>query len=524
MISVADLSVVDVDQMYGIEIEEFPARIAETALWLADHQMNQRLGEAFGEVMQRLPLAKSPTIRRGNALRTDWNEVLPASECSYVLGNPPFIGKKEQTPAQKTDLAGVIGKLSGGSVLDYVTGWYFKAAEYTAGHIIPCAFVSTNSICQGEQAGVFWSELLRRGVHIRFAHRTFNWRSEAKGAAHVHVVIVGFGLHAAPTLNLYDYDHDENSPAVTHPKHISPYLIEGSDTVLSNRTRLLSLNAPALAFGSMPNDGGNLLLDQAKRDGLLASCPEVAPYIRRIMGSVEFINNIPRWCLWLVGAPPEVLRHSPEVVARIEAVRSTRAASSRQETNHLANTPTLFGEIRQPDRRYLGIPKTSSERRRFIPMAFLEPEVVASTELFTCPDATRYHFGILSSTMHMAWVRTVCGRLKSDYRYSTSLVYNNFPWPDPTPEQRAAVETKAQGVLDARAEFPTSTLADLYDPTAMPPPLVKAHAELDAAVEKCYRKEKFTSDRERVEFLFQRYEQLATPLVPPPARKRRPTD
>ena len=319
---------------------------------------------------------------------------------------------------------------------------------------------------------------------------------------------------------MYDYEHDPNNAAVSVAKNISPYLVDGPDTVIRNRSRPLS-SVPEIRFGNQPIDGGNLILSEAERNELLQSHPEASKWVRLYLGSHEFINGERRWCLWLRDAEPAELRATPPVRARVEGVQQFRLASDRAATRDLASTPSLFAFVSHTERQFLLIPSVSSERRRFIPMGFMPPHVIASNLCLVVADATPYHFGVLSSTLHMAWVQTVCGRLKSDYRYSNKLVYNNFPWPDPTPEQRAAVEARAQAVLDARAEFPTSTLADLYDPVAMPPALVKAHDELDKAVEKCYRKEKFTSDRERVEFLFARYEQLAAPLAPPPKRRRK---
>ena len=526
VLDVSSLSRIDVDVMYGIEINEFPARIAEVALWLVDHQMNQRLGEAFGVYIARLPLKKSPHIHHANALRTDWHTVCPPPFCSYILGNPPFVGAKYQSDEQRADCATVAGGVKSSGLLDFVAMWYLKAATYIQNTSTAVAFVSTNSITQGEQVGVLWGELLKRGMRIRFAHRTFSWASEARGKAHVHVVIIGFGTTDTPDKRIYDYEHDANTPTVIAAKNISPYLVDGPDAVVVNRSRPLCV-VPEVSFGSMPNDGGHLLLDDEARTDLINREPGAAQFIRRTLGSEEFIHNISRWCLWLVGASPTLLRDMPEVRKRIEAVRLKREASTREATQRLALTPSLFGAIRQPAKRYLGIPKTSSENRRYIPMAFLEPDIIAGSELFTCSDATNLHFGVLTSSMHMAWVRLVCGRLESRYRYSVKLVYNNYPWPEaPTEKQRMTVETAAQGVLDARAKFPDASLAALYDPLTMPADLTKAHATLDRAVDLCYRPKKFESDRERVEFLFELYEKLSAPLTAAekPARRRKTSD
>ncbi|HOC57165.1 MAG TPA: hypothetical protein PKI20_16220, partial [Verrucomicrobiota bacterium] len=508
------LSKLDVHQFYGIEIEEFPARIAEVALWLTDHQANVALSEAFGQFYQRLPLRASPHIHVGNALRLDWKEVIPPGECSYILGNPPFVGKQFMTGEQKADMQLICGRVNGGGVLDYVTGWYFKAAQYLQGCGTRCAFVSTNSISQGEQPGILWGELYARyHLKILFAHRTFPWESEARGRAHVHVVIIGFGKGDGPAKFITDYDTDVDHPTRTQVPNINPYLVGGSDTVLAKRSRPLC-GVPEMAFGSMPNDGGHLLLDRDAKDELLRLEPGAGKFIRPFLGAEEFINGVDRWCLWLVDAPPSELRAMPEVMRRVEAVKAHRLASNRDTTRQLAATPALFGENRQPRSKYLLVPGVSSERRAYVPVGFLPPKTIASNLLYTVPDASLFIFGVVSSQMHMAWMRQVAGRLESRYRYSAGLVYNNYPWPQSvTPKQRTAVETAAQAVLDARAKYPTSTLADLYDPLTMPAPLLQAHQALDRAVDRCYRPEPFPSDRHRVEYLFALYEQLTAPLV-----------
>jgi len=519
------LPIVNVDQFHGIEYSEWPVRIAEVALWLMDHQMNQQASEVFGQPIDRLPLRSSPHIVQGNALRLDWNTVLPHEQCSYVLGNPPFVGKQFATAEQKQDMELVCGKVKGSGVLDYVTGWYFKAAEYIHGTRIVVGFVSTNSISQGEQVGILWNELFSQWhLKIHFAHRTFTWMSEARGKAHVHVVIIGFAAFDSTSKRIYDYA--DEAVTVTSVRNISPYLVEGNDVVITKRSQPFS-GAPELSFGSMSNDGGYLLLSEKDRHELLAAEPSAEPFIRAFLGPDEFLYNIPRYCLWLVAVSPAALRACPLVLRRIEGVREHRRKSDRATTNRLAATPSIFGEIRQPTQVYLGIPKTSSEHRSYIPMAFLDSSIIAGTDIFTAPDATEFHFGVLSSAIHTAWVRMVAGRLKSDYRYSARLVYNNFPWPNPTVEQRRRVEEKAQAVLDARTpHLPPrglSTLADLYDPNTMRRELHRAHTELDRAVEKCYRPEPFHSDRERVEHLFRLYEQLTAPLLPaaPKTRGRR---
>jgi len=522
------LSQVDVDQFYGIEIGEWPARIAEVALWLMDHQMNLKISEAFGQLYQRLPLKKSPHIHCANALRVDWKQILPPAQCSYVLGNPPFVGKKEQNAEQKADMDLLFGNVKGAGVLDYVTGWYRKAAEYIQNTRIVVGFVSTNSITQGEQVGLLWNEVfLRFNLNIHFAHRTFAWKSEARGKAHVHVVIIGFAGFPAEQKTIYEYEDLKGEPHAYRAANINAYLADASNVVLTKRTQQIA-GGPEISYGSMANDRrktdkglGNLILDAEDRAKLLIESAGLKPYVRPFMGSEEFLNSTQRWCLWLVDAPPNVIRSSETLLARIEAVRKAREESTREETKKLAKTPTLFGEIRQPDSTYLLVPKVSSETRPYMPVGFIKPNVIANGSELIVPNATIFHFAVLSSAMHMAWMRYTCGRMKSDYQYSSQIVYNNYPWPQTaTAKQRAAVEAKAQAVLDARQQFPAATLADLYDPLAMPPALAKAHAELDRAVDLCYRPEKFESDRQRVEFLFALYEKLTAPLLPVAKSKR----
>jgi len=508
------LSQIDVDQFYGIEIEEWPARIAEVALWLMDHQMNLLITEAFSQSYQRLPLTRSPHISNSNALRVDWRTVLPATNGNYVLGNPPFVGKQFRTAIQERDMAIVLGDLTGRGLLDYVTTWYFKAAEYIADTDIRVGFVSTNSISQGEQVGILWGELFRRyQLKIIFAHRTFSWRSEARGAAHVHVVIIGFTNHDVAGKAIYESNAADDTVTRTVVTNISPYLVQGNDTVVKSRTRPIP-PAPSFAFGSMANDGGHLMLTSEEREESLQDEPGIEPFIKRIIGSEEFLHNLSRWCLWLVDATPHQIANSEFLRSRVALVRAKRLESRRETTRNLARTPQLFGEIRQPQARYLAIPKTSSELRPYIPIDFRGPDVIANTEIFTSPDSTLYHFGVLTSEMHMAWVRHVCGRLESRYRYSTTLVYNNFPWPVESDEQRTRVEQAAQDVLSERERFPDSTLAELYDPLTMPQDLLRAHERLDRAVDRCYRREPFETDRQRVEHLFAMYEHLSAPLLP----------
>ncbi|MBZ0222630.1 MAG: DUF559 domain-containing protein [Dokdonella sp.] len=727
---VQDHVLVDVDQFHGIEIEEFPAQIAQVALWLMDHQMNLRVAEQFGENVLRLPLKKSAAIVHGNALRINWNEVVAAEELDFILGNPPFVGKKEQNAEQKADMAAVFAGVKGAGVLDFVSAWYLKAAQYlkplsprergwgegktpssgAARHLPPagegtgirCAFVSTNSITQGEQVGVLWGELYRLGMHIQFAHRTFKWSNEARGVAAVHCVIVGFGHEKPRAPALYDYEHVNAEPQLIEAVQINPYLVDADEVFVLRRDEPLCA-VPEISKGSEATDFGHLFLDADERLALLSLSPQVNKFLRSVYGSDELINGLDRWCLWLVDASPAELRAMPEVMRRIELVRRDRSGSGKARTREWAGSPSLFTENRQPKGPYLAIPKVSSERRNYLPMMFMTAEQIATGSLQLLPEADVIHFGVLSSAMHMAWMRYTCGRMKSDYQYSNTIVYNNFPWPQleplshrergrgegkpyppkeaiefarnlrrdgtdaeqrlwqllrnrhlgdfkfrrqhplppytldfycdaaklcveldggqhadaaardarrdaflqaqgirtlrvwnnevmqnleavlqaiwnalheapssgaarhllpegeesraPSPPRplpggeesqapspsapavgegsklRAAIETAAQAVLDARAQFPDSTLADLYDPLTMPPALVKAHAALDKAVDAAYlaaekaagrKAPKLSTDAQRVAFLFQRYQALVNGLLAmAPARRGR---
>lgn len=524
-LDVGDLARVNVDQFYGIELEEFPALIAETALWLTDHQVNLTFSKAYGKLYTRIPLKKSPTIAAGkNALRINWADVLPPAQCSYVLGNPPFIGQTYQSAEQKSEQALILGDVEAVGVLDYVCNWYELAACYIRDTAIKCAFVSTNSITQGEQAGILWSHLFRKhGIKIHFGFRTFAWSNEASGKAAVHVVIVGFSVQAPTKTSIYEEKEDGTVAVASGTLPISPYLVAGSTAVVCSRSNPLG-NVPKMSWGNKPTDGGHFLLEPAEKSALIADEPQSEKFIRRYIGGGDFINDIERYCLWLVNADPTTLRRCPRILERIEQVRAFRLRSSAASTRAYADKPTLFRQIAQPNTQYLAVPEVSSENRRYIPMAFLPSEVICSNTLQFVPDATTYHFGVLTSMMHMAWMRQVAGRLKSDYRYSNTLVYNNYPWPEPDSKQRAAIEKAAQAVLDARAPRLDSgaSLADLYDQLTMPADLLKAHQALDHAVDKAYRATSFTSERERVEYLFQRYESLADPLAPTakPAKKR----
>ena len=521
LIDIFQLLSIDVDQFHGIEIEEFPAQIAQVALWLVDHQMNLKVSEEFGMYFARIPLKTSPHIVNGNALTLDWNSLLPAERASYVMGNPPFIGAKFMDDAQRADARAVFAGIDNAGLLDFVAAWYVKAARYIAGQPTRCAFVSTNSITQGEQVGVLWGWLLAQGIKIHFAHRTFSWSNEARGKAAVHCVIVGFGLGETAEKIIYEYADIKGEPHALPAANINPYLVDAPDVVLDNR-RTPICPVPGIGIGNKPIDGGHYLFTDDEKAEFLRREPQAEKWFRRWLGADEFINGYQRWCLWLGDCPPGELRRMPEAMKRVEAVRHFRLASKSPPTQKLADTPTRFHVENMPASTYLLIPEVSSERRDWIPIGFMHPDTLCSNLVKIVPDATLYHFGVLTSTLHMAWVRSVCGRLKSDYRYSAGIVYNNFPWPaTPDDKARQAIETAAQAVLDARTQFPDATLADLYDPLTMPPALLKAHQKLDAAVDKAYGKAGFKSDAERVAFLFQRYQALTSLLPADKPTKRR---
>lgn len=426
------------------------------------------------------------------------------------------------TDEQDADMELVWGDTAGTGVLDYVTAWYRHAAEYIQGTRIRVGFVSTNSVSQGEQVGALWQPLFREyGLKIQFAHRTFAWESEARGKAHVHVVIIGFGAFDTSGKRIYDYGEDPEKAMVSTAGNISPYLIEGPDVVITSRSNPIC-QVPECTYGNKPTDGGHLIIEEEERRGFLEENPEAEKFIRPLLCADEYLHSVPRWCLWLVDASPSKTRSIAGIKKRVEAVRAFRLASKKKATREMADQPTVFAEIRQPTFRFVVVPQHTSQLRRYIPFGYFPPDYIVHNSCSAIPDATLYHFGVLSSEMHMAWVRTVCGRIKSDYRYSTNLVYNNYPWPrTPTDKQRAAVEAAAQGVLDVRAKYPASTLADLYDPLTMPGPLLKAHQSLDRAVDRCYRKERFESDLQRVEYLFALYEKITAPLLPTAKSKRK---
>lgn len=526
---IKSLVFVDVDQFYGIEIEEFPAQIAQVALWLTDHQMNLEVSEEFGHYFARLPLTKTPNIVHANALEIAWEDVVRPQDLSYIVGNPPFSGAMVMGDAQREDIARVFRGVTGAGILDYVCAWYILAARYLQGDEprgrIHCAFVSTNSITKGEQVGILWRMLYPLGLEIDFAHRTFRWSSEARGAAAVHCVVIGFGIGSSAGKVVFDYDDLGGEPHLVAARNINAYLVDAPSVLLENRTDPIC-DVPGMRFGNMPRDDGALLLSDADKIDLLAREPAASALVRPFISAREFLNGESRWCLWLVGVSPTVLRSLPHVMERIERVRSFRQASKAASTRRLAATPALFAQIAQPSTNYLLVPRHSSESRRYIPLGFFSPHSIVADSCLFVPDADLFHFGVLTSEMHMAWVRYTCGRIKSDYRYSKDIVYNNFPWPEPTDKQRARIEAAAQSVLDARGLFPGSTLADMYDPVAMPAKLVAAHRALDSAVDAAYGRGAFRSEAERVALLFERYQAKAAPVVgaaQAPGRLRRRT-
>jgi len=544
--NVANLMLCDVDRFYGIEYEEFPAQIAQVALWLIDHQMNMMISQEFGEYFVRLPLRKSAKITQGNALRTDWDtmiEPLPwenesnTIQFDYILGNPPFIGKQLQNVAQKSDMALIFNGVNGAGVLDYVTAWYIKAAQYLEKHntfdtnlqgfrnleglVTRVAFVSTNSIAQGEQVGILWNELFNRyKIKIHFAHRTFKWGNEAKANAAVHMVIIGFSNFDIPEKLIYEYEDIKSEPHELKVKNINPYLIEGKDLIILSKDSPISYS-PIMYKGSQPTDGGSLLFTNEEQIDFIKLEPKSQAFIKPFISAHEFINGEKRWCLWLKDIKPDELRILPNVLKRIESVKQMRLKSTKSATVKWALLPTRFTEDRQPDSDYILVPSHSSENRKYIPTAYLTKECILNNSCFSIPNASLYHFGVFNSEMHMTWNKYICGRIKSDFRYSNTIVYNNYPWPEnPSDKQKEVIEKSVQKVLDVRAVFPNSSLADLYNPLTMPPALVKAHNELDKAVDLAYRPQPFINETKRIEFLFELYDKYTAGLFVAEKKKK----
>jgi hypothetical protein len=518
---VSSIIQVDVDQFAGIEYDEFAVRVAEVAMWLIDHQMNVKVGNEFGQYFVRLPLKKAAKIVHGNSLRIDWESVVEKEKLNFILGNPPFVGSKMMNEIQRDDLLGIFNDAKGAGVMDYVSAWYVKAAEFIQSTNIQVAFVSTNSISQGEQVGILWDVLFNEyKIKIHFAHRTFKWANEARKNAAVYCVIIGFANFDISEKRIFEYEDIKGEPLEIQAKNINPYLVNGTDTTIPRRQNPLS-NIPSIGIGNKPIDGGNYLFTTPEKEEFIKIEPQSAKWFRRWVGSDEFINNRERWCLWLGDCPPNELKQMPQALKRIEAVKKVRLESKSIPTQKLAQTPTRFHVENIPIKEYLIVPKVSSERRKYIPIGFSDSNTLSSDLLFVVSNSSLYHFGILTSEMHMTWVRYVCGRLKSDYRYSKDIVYNNYPFPEnANDKQKQKVEIAAQAVLDTRAKYPDSSLADLYDPLTMPPDLVKAHQALDKAVDLCYRPQPFVSELNRIEYLFSLYESLSVPLLKVEQKKR----
>ena len=494
---------VSIGQFYGIEINDFAVSVAKTALWIAESQMLEETEKILTQHLEFLPLTTNAFIHEGNALRMDWKESVPVQRLSYIMGNPPFVGGMMMSRKQHEELEEVFPECPKIGEMDYVVGWYAKAAELIQGTKICCAFVSTNSVCQGQAVAAVWKPLFNKGIHIDFAYQTFRWDSEAKLKAHIHCVIVGFSAFESHTKKrLY------LSNQMQLVENINGYLLDGKNIFVESRSTPIC-NVPKMRFGSMPRDGGGFILNEDEKNELIKSAPQAAKWIHLYLGAEEFINNKKRYCLWLVSASPSEIRSCKEILKRVEYVREFRAASKAAATRKFADTPTIFCQIAQPDTDYIIIPGVSSEKRKYIPIGFMNKDTIASNLVQIIPNATLYHFGVLTSNVHMSWMRTVCGRLKSDYRYSKDIVYNNFPWPNPTEEQKAKIERTAQAILDARALYPDSSLADLYDELTMPPELRKAHQNNDRAVMQAYGMPvRGTTESSCVAMLMEMYQKL----------------
>ena len=473
---------VSIGQFYGIEINDFAVTVAKTALWIAESQMMKETEEIVKMNLNFLPLKSYANITEGNALRIDWENVCPKEKLSYIMGNPPFVGARLMSPDQKADLLNIFGaKWKNAGNLDYVSCWYKKAADFMKGTHIRTALVSTNSVSQGESVAILWKPLFEDGVHIDFAHRTFRWDSEASIKAHVHCVIIGFSVAPNSRAKVI---YSAERPFVAN--NINAYLIDAPSVFIESTKKPLC-NVPDLVFGSMPNDNGFLSdYSQEEKETIVLDYPDSEIAFKRFVGASEFINNKIRWCLWLQGVSPNIIRNIPHISKAVSSVKEMREQSSREATRKLANVPMLFGEIRQPNTDYIIIPAHSSEKRKYIPVGFMSKDIICSNANLLMPNASLYHFGVLTSNVHNAWIHAVCGRIKSDFRYSVNIVYNNFPWCEPTEEQKARIEQTAQAILDARALYPDCSLADLYDELAMPPELRKAHQANDKAVMQAY--------------------------------------
>ena len=491
---------VSIGRFYGIEINDFAVSVARTALWIAELQTARETESIVGRSLNCLPLKSYPNIVEGNALTTDWNTVCPRDEINYVIGNPPFVGNNQMNAAQRKEILPFFPK---NKTVDYVGAWFYKAAEYMKDTEIRTAFVSTNSITQGEQVAILWQPLYEKfGIHIDFGRRTFRWDSEANQKAHVHCVITGFSCAPInkPRL-LFDGDN------VKEAANINAYLTVAPDIFITSRSQPIC-DVPKITKGNQPTDGGNLIIEAAEYEGFIRREPTAKQYIKKLIGAKEYINKLPRYCLWLVGVSPAELRRMPLVMERVKKCRDMRMASTDAGTRRLADTPHLFRETNNPE-TFIVVPSVSSERRRYVPIGFMTADTIATNLVLIIPDATLYHFGVLTSSAHMAWMRTVCGRLEMRYRYSKDIVYNNFPWPEPTAAQRARIEAAAQAVLDARSQYPDSSLADLYDDTTMPYDLRQAHRTNDRAVLAAYGISPDTAEEDVTARLFALYKEKA---------------
>lgn len=581
VLDVRMLFLVEVDKYFGIEYDDFASQVAQVAMWMIDHQMNMKAGLVFGKYYARIPLTKSAHIIHGNALTTDWDKLLDVDKTvvihakeatievrspnvvnepvvrydkvkvivdqkvddqsavknntplvvDYIIGNPPFIGSKIMTQQQRNEVAEMFDYTDGVGVMDYVTAWYAKAAKYLDKHHsteyktdnrnTKVAFVSTNSIVQGEQVGFLWQYLLNKfNIKINFAHTTFRWSNEARGNAAVYCVIIGFAKEEDSLKKIFVYDDIKGEPHELPASHINPYLVDGKDVFIRHRQKPIC-NVPTMSFGNMPLDGGNLLLSPYEKNELILKDPLAAKYLKKVIGAQEFLHNEERWCLWLLSADPTDIRKLPLVLQRIEKVKQFRLNSVAPSTQKFAQTPMLFRDTNVYD-TYIVIPGVSSENRKYIPIGFLTSDTIPTNLVHIIPNGSLFNFGVLSSTIHMTWVKYVCGRLESRFRYSKDIVYNNYPWPEnPSEKQKKAVEKAAQKVIDTRAEFPNSSLADLYDSLTMPPALVKAHNELDKAVDLAYRPQAFINETKRIEFLFDLYDRYTAGLFAVTKKKKK---
>ncbi len=471
---------VSIEQFYGIEINDFAVTVAKTALWIAESQMMKQTENILHINLDFLPLKSYTNIVEGNALRINWNDVVDKNELDYIMGNPPFIGARLMNISQKEDIANIFKSVKGAGNLDYVSCWYKKASEYIENTNIEVAFVSTNSITQGEQTAILWKDILEKGIHINFAYRTFRWDSEASLKAHVHCVIIGFSYVARTEKYLYEND------SIKRVLNINPYLIEAPNVYIEGRNKPIC-NVSKMDFGSMPNDGGYLSdYDDKKKESILSRYPEANIMFKQFLGATEFLHNKIRWCLWLEKISPVEIKKVEPVYEAVQNVKKMRMDSNREATRKLADTPTLFGEIRQPKTNYLIVPRHSSENRRYIPIGYMDLDIICGDANLLIPSAELFYFGVLMSNVHNSWIRTIAGRLKSDYRYSSKVVYNNFPWCNPTEEQKKKIEKTASAILEARALYPNCSLSDLYDELTMPKELRKAHQENDKAVMEAY--------------------------------------